>query len=284
MALGKKKKRKMGRAEPNVEIRKAQSLKKRKKTRRAIMAGLAVVALLAVVFFIWARAQGRLSVTENAVGSAFTPIVSAVNRSMEWIRDVFRDIGDREALRRENEQLKLDNDRLSYQLSQLEAVSGENQRLLSMLDAWDNYETLDPVFARVVARDPGLWFDVFTINAGTSAGVEVNMAVVTGDGLVGRVYEAGLNYAKVMTIIDTRSSVATLIERTRGSGMMRASTRMTTAIASITNALVLFFAFCFSIRTLPLIFFRFSLIRTRSYHNIHYDSSKVSIECQAIRH
>ncbi len=221
MALGKKKKRKMGRAEPNVEIRKAQSLKKRKKTRRAIMAGLAVVALLAVVFFIWARAQGRLSVTENAVGSAFTPIVSAVNRSMEWIRDVFRDIGDREALRRENEQLKLDNERLSYQLSQLEAVSGENQRLLSMLDAWDNYETLDPVFARVVARDPGLWFDVFTINAGTSAGVEVNMAVVSGDGLVGRVYEAGLNYAKVMTIIDTRSSVATLIERTRGSGMMR---------------------------------------------------------------
>ena len=173
MALGKKKKRKMGRAEPNVEIR--QSLKKRKKTRRAIMAGLAVVALLAVVFFIWARAQGRLSVTENAVGSAFTPIVSAVNRSMEWIRDVFRDIGDREALRRENEQLKLDNERLSYQLSQLEAVSGENQRLLSMLDAWDNYETLDPVFARVVARDPGLWFDVFTINAGTSAGVEVNI-------------------------------------------------------------------------------------------------------------
>ena len=207
--------------EADAEFRKAQSQKKRRKTRRAVMAGVAVFALLAVVFFIWARAQGRLSVTENAVGSVFTPVVSAVNRGVTWVRDFFHGLADQQALRTENEELRLENDRLKYQNSQLEAASSENQRLLSMLDAWDSYETLDPVFARVIARDPGLWFDEFTINAGTSEGVEINMAVVTGDGLVGRVYEAGLNYAKVMTIIDTRSSVATLIERTRGSGMMR---------------------------------------------------------------
>ena len=38
---------------------------------------------------------------------------------------------------------------------------------------------------------------------------------------MGRVYEAGLNYAKVLTIIDSRSAVSCLIERTRDNGVMR---------------------------------------------------------------
>ena len=81
--------------------------------------------------------------------------------------------------------------------------------------------TLDPIYARVIARDPGQWFDTFSVNRGTNDGVSVGMAVVTGDGLVGRVYEAGLNYAKVLTIIDSRSAVSCLIERTRDNGVMR---------------------------------------------------------------
>ena len=47
------------------------------------------------------------------------------------------------------------------------------------------------------------------------------MAVVNGDGLVGRVYEAGLNYAKVLSIIDTRSRLSCLVQRTRDEGILR---------------------------------------------------------------
>ena len=84
-------------------------------------------------------------------------------------------------------------------------------------------EELDPIYARVIARDPGQWFDTFSVNRGTNDGVSVGMAVVTGDGLVGRVYEAGLNYAKVLTIIDSRSAVSCLIERTRDNGICHGS-------------------------------------------------------------
>ena len=47
------------------------------------------------------------------------------------------------------------------------------------------------------------------------------MAVVNGDGLIGRVYEVGLNYAKVLTIIDPRSSLGCLVQRTRDNGILR---------------------------------------------------------------
>ena len=46
------------------------------------------------------------------------------------------------------------------------------------------------------------------------------MAVVNGDGLVGRVYEVGVNYSKVLTIIDPRSKLGCLVQRTRDNGIL----------------------------------------------------------------
>lgn len=221
MALGKKKRKMNRRVETNEVIRKAQSTKKKKRIRRIAAGSFAAVGVLAVVFFIWARAQGELSLTENAVGTVLSPVVDGVNSGVRWVKGLFSDLGDRQALRTENDALRLENEKLMYQISQLEEAAAENERLRTLLGAMDTYDAQEPMFARVVARKAGLWFDEFTINVGTRDGVEKNMAVVTGSGLVGRVYEAGLNYSKVVSIIDTRSSVATLIERTRGSGVMK---------------------------------------------------------------
>jgi rod shape-determining protein MreC len=47
------------------------------------------------------------------------------------------------------------------------------------------------------------------------------MAVINEDGLIGRVYEAGMDYAKIIAVIDPRSSTACLIQRTRDNGVMK---------------------------------------------------------------
>jgi rod shape-determining protein MreC len=97
----------------------------------------------------------------------------------------------------------------------------ELERLKEELGAKSTYESLDPIYAKVIARDAGPWFKTFSLNRGSNHGVSTGMAVVNGDGLIGRVYEVGLNYAKVITIIDTRSAVACLMQRTRDNGVMR---------------------------------------------------------------
>ena len=93
-----------------------------------------------------------------------------------------------------------------------------------LLNAREEYESLTPVYAKVIAKDTGVWFDTFAINRGDNDGIKTNMAVVNADGLIGRVYEVGMNYSKVLTIIDPRSSVAALIGRTRDNGMMQGIT------------------------------------------------------------
>lgn len=189
--------------------------------RRFAFIGLVVVAVGAAVLFLVSRSGTGISVGENAVGSIFSPVQSAATSVAQFFKDFFTNWRDYDQLKDDYEALYQENQRLNVRLSATEEETLENERLKTLLDAQDRYESLDPIYAKVIARDPGQWFDTFSINRGTSDGVSMGMAVVTGDGLVGRVYEAGLNYAKVLSIIDSRSAVACLVSRTRDNGVMR---------------------------------------------------------------
>ena len=199
--------------------------KKKRNRGNAVRRALFVVAVLAVVaaavFFLILRGGEGVSVGENAIGSVLTPVQNAFSSATKWVRDLFQGHHDYNDLLANYEQLSLENQQLSLQVQSAEEALQENERLRVLLDAQERYESLDPIYAKVIARDPGQWFDTFSVNRGTSDGVSEGMAVVTGDGLVGRVYEVGLNYAKVLTIIDSRSAVSCLIERTRDNGVMR---------------------------------------------------------------
>lgn len=201
-------------------VKKGAARKKRSRAGQIAFSVLVFLAVAAVAFFIWARTQGELSVPENAVGSLLSPVQNAMRSATVWARDLAQEVRDRNALRAENEQLTLNNMSLQYRISQLEEAEQENERLKALLSAQATYEELDPIYAKVIAKSSGAWFSTFSINKGTLGGVTEGMAVVTGDGLVGRVYEAGLNYAKVLSMIDSRSSVACLIERTRDNGVL----------------------------------------------------------------
>ena len=117
--------------------------------------------------------------------------------------------------------LLLENQQLSLQLASAREDTYQKENLQELLDAKSVYEALDPMYAKVIARAPGQWFETFSINRGKRNGVDTGMAVVNGDGLVGRVYEVGTNWAKVICIIDPRSSVACMVQNTRDNGIMR---------------------------------------------------------------
>ncbi len=207
-----------------LNTQKRRTVKKKGRAGRIVFGVLVGLAVLAVAFFIWARAQNELSMTENAVGSLVSPVQNAATQATSWIRSRVQEFRGRNQLRADYEEAQLKIMALEYRVSQLEEEEQENIRLRTLLEAQERYAELDPIYARVIAKDTGRWFSVFSINRGTLSGVTAGMAVINADGLVGRVYEAGLNYAKVIGIIDSRSAVACLIQRTRDNGVMRGET------------------------------------------------------------
>ena len=189
--------------------------------QRILIALLAIVLVGATVFFLVLRRGEQISISENAVGSLFSPVQNAVTTAVRSVRDYFAGWRDYDRLQAAYDELYDEKQRVDLQLMNAEQALEENERLKGLLEARSRYETLEPVYAKVIARDPGRWFDTFSVNRGSTNGITIGMAVCTGDGLVGRVYEVGLNYAKVITIIDPRSAVACLVSRTRDNGVMR---------------------------------------------------------------
>ena len=102
----------------------------------------------------------------------------------------------------ENEALKKQVDELTAELNtvNLEQYELENLRELLALD--QKYPSYEKVAANVIGKNSTNWFSYFTIDKGSDDGIEVDMNVIAGSGLVGIVTDVGPNYAKVTSIIN----------------------------------------------------------------------------------
>lgn len=165
--------------------------------------------ILVLVSFKYAE---QLSSVKTVVGNVMTPMQKGINTVGEFISDKLDLITSKQELLDENTQLKEKLDELSYNNKILigENSELENYRELYKLDK--KYPDYPKVAATVISRDGNNWFRVFTIDKGTDDGVETDMNVISGNGLVGIVSEAGKHYAKVRSIIDDKSNVSAMFE------------------------------------------------------------------------
>ena len=91
---------------------------------------------------------------------------------------------------------------------------------LEKLQSWQSEHPYSSQLAQVYARGPSSWFKTVLINKGEDDGVTKDMAVVTSEGVVGRVIEVSADTAKVLLIIDTNSAVDVILQRTRAQGIL----------------------------------------------------------------
>ena len=194
---------------------------RRIRRRNALFSILVLLIVAAVVFFLVLRNSNDISLAENGIGSLFSRVQRVFTNATNGIRNFTTRWHNYDKLEQEYNELNLKYQQTSLELDSAKEAILENERLQTMLDAKTAYESLDPIYARVIARAPGQWFETFSINRGKNDGVAPGMSVVNGDGLVGRVYEAGMNYSKVICIVDARSAVACMVQSTRDNGIMR---------------------------------------------------------------
>ena len=129
-------------------------------------------------------------------------------------------IGELDRIRGENADLRAANDRLTLENARL-AEAAIAARQGASLEAAQRALPYKTVTAPVIARDPSGVLKTIVVGAGTDQGVRVDQVVLSEQGVVGRVSEAGSNYAKVILITDSASSVSALVQSSRASGIVR---------------------------------------------------------------
>ncbi len=153
-------------------------------------------------------------------GFLVTPLQNGISKAGSYLSDRSENLEKLEQLQEENKELKAQINELLIENIELQQDKYElnNLRQLYELDA--QYESYEKVGARIIAKDSGNWFHSFVINKGSSDGIGIDMNVISGTGLVGRVSDVGPHWAKVLSIIDDSSNISGMVLSTSDNMMI----------------------------------------------------------------
>lgn len=188
---------------------------------------IAVTILALILVGVFSAKDRRTSAIESAGGSAAASAQGAVSGVGKGIGGIGEYFGSIKALRAENEALKNVNTALQKQISDMQGLSDENDELRKMLDLREKQTSIDMVAASVSAKDPSNWYSSLTINRGSDHGIKINQPVVNSNReLVGRIVRVGGDWAEVVTILDTRSSVGATVKRSKEIGIAEGNSEL----------------------------------------------------------
>lgn len=174
-----------------------------------IMTGICVVALL--LSFTLNIKGGPLN---TIAGYVFVPMQRGINTVGSWVVEKSDNLKQLNDVMKENEELKAQVDSLTSELNTIKLEQYELENLRELLELDQKYPSYEKMAANVIGKDGGNWFTNFTIDKGTEDGIEVDMNVIAGSGLVGIVTDVGPNYAKIAAIINDTMKVSGMVTST----------------------------------------------------------------------
>lgn len=148
---------------------------------------------------------------ETVAGYTIVPFQKGISQAGLWLTSRSDSIKRMDELAKENEELKTQVADLAIQVNELKQDKYELSELRQLFALDEQYSGYDKVGARVIGKDAGNWFSSFLIDKGKNDGIDVDMNVMAGGGLVGIVTEAGPNWATVKSIIDDNSNLSGMV-------------------------------------------------------------------------
>lgn len=120
----------------------------------------------------------------------------------------------------ENQQLRTELARLELRNQQLEGQAAEAARFARLLGFRQENPSVQMVVAEVIGASADSSSHTIFINRGDHEGLRRNMAVITPDGVVGKISETSPHVAQVLLITDKESGVGALLADTRAHGVV----------------------------------------------------------------
>jgi rod shape-determining protein MreC len=152
--------------------------------------------------------------------SLVTPPERMIHSSKLGVSDVWQNYFDLRHVRQQNIDLQKTVDRLRLEQAALLEDARQGQRLQAMLNFQQKY-IYKTVAAQVIGSSGSDQSRVFYLDKGKDAGLDRDMAVITADGIVGKVREVFPHSAQVLVINDQTSGAGVILESTRVRGILR---------------------------------------------------------------
>ena len=184
-----------------------------------VLFAAAVVAVGLALMSVFSYNSSPLANAANVIASPFRAAYTGV---AGWFNDKQNYYRDTTALQEENAALKKRLAEMEAAIRQAEKDSAENERLKSLLGLQSQRPDLtgDLQAAIITEHTVTNWTSTLTVDKGTRHGLEVNDCVISETGaLVGVISEVGTNWATILTLVDTDTSLGAQVFRTGDLGL-----------------------------------------------------------------
>ena len=152
--------------------------------------------------------------------SLVTPFEQGIHGSGQALSGLWNDYIDIRHVRDENKELQQTVDRLRLEQAELHEDALQGQRLQELLKFRENY-AYQTLAAQVIGTSGSMQSHVIYIDKGSDDGLAPDMAVVTSDGIVGKVRDVFPHSAQVLEINDQTSGAGVVLVKTRTRGILR---------------------------------------------------------------
>lgn len=192
--------------------------------RRFIESKFFVIALIVALSFVIVPTTLTAMGLGNHVSHAVTTVISPIQKLFSYVSDGISGFTEYfteyDRLVEENEELRELVQLMRDEIHSAEELEQMNNWLFGYLELKREHTdfTFEP--ASVTGTGSGNYKTVLTLDCGTSKGVNEGMALVTPEGIVGHIVEAGASWSKAVTLIESGSAVGAVIERTGETGLV----------------------------------------------------------------
>lgn len=187
---------------------------------RQFKTAVIVLAVIVVISLTAGLVGGVIAPHTGIFGSVIAPFEKMTTDISESFKFFSQKLKNNESFILENAELQKEIDRLNNKISDYEAIKADNEFYKKYLEIKDAHPDFKFSSASVISRDNLDVFGGFTIDSGTSDGVEAYDPVITEAGIIGYVSEVGPTTSKVTTILSGGIAVGAIDSRTSDAGVV----------------------------------------------------------------
>lgn len=187
---------------------------------RAFLVLLAVIAAQLLLLSVQITRNNHVRLIRYWAVEAFDPLERSLGGLMNFASNGYRTYRHLWRAEQENQELHLQLVAAQGQIQRLSELAGEAQHLRNLFD-FKSQLTFQTVAAEVIASSPGENSNAIFIDKGADSGLTTDMAVITPEGVVGKILAIFPHSAQVLLLTDPASGVGVTLAQSRVQGILK---------------------------------------------------------------
>ncbi|NSL51615.1 rod shape-determining protein MreC [Calidifontibacillus erzurumensis] len=181
--------------------------------KRLIVLLVCIILLVALIGFSM-KDRSKLSWPEQVLKDTIGLFQSILHQPAEYAAGFFENISELKTTFEENRLLKARLDEYVELNARVLELEKENERLRAILGKKESLRDYKLIQANVIARNPDYWHELIFINKGEQHGVKKNMAVITSEGMIGKIKQVSqfTSTVQLLSAVDRTNRISAVVK------------------------------------------------------------------------